>query len=76
MSPNAPSSPQWTFNDFSSSEERSATPAAPESGAEKRREPETHETSERAEQADIGLSTEDAGPKESRKGWWQRRFKM
>ncbi len=77
ISPNAPSSPQWTLNDFGSREERSASIPAPENRAQERHEPDRHQaSSERAEQMETELPAEETGSKEARKGWWQRRFKM
>jgi hypothetical protein len=73
MSPNTPSSPQWTLNDMSVSQERSAPPPTSEHRIEEPRESLSRETPERTESE---IPPEDATPREARKGWWQRRFKM
>ena len=75
MSPNTPSSPQWSLNDFGS-EERFSRSAPSESRTEESREPESTERMPRVETVANESAAEETPPKEARKGWWQRRFKM
>jgi len=74
MSANAPSSPQWTLNDFGGSAERSSPRA--ESRIEESREAESAESRPQVESVADEPIGEETPPKEARKGWWQRRFKM
>jgi ribonuclease E len=76
MSPNAPSSPQWTLNDMSRNEARSASPPSSEHRVDEPRESLSREAPEPAERNEPEIPPEDASPREARKGWWQRRFKM
>jgi len=71
IAPNAPSSPQWSLSD-ARSETRSAElepgparPAAQDDFAPSK-------VTESAE----AIASEPEEPREARKGWWQRRFKI
>ncbi len=76
--PNAPSSPQWSLNDRASEQ----APREPELASlppVERIEPE-HRTRAQpeAEPASAAAQSEPPAeaPHETRKGWWQRRFKL
>jgi hypothetical protein len=68
--PNAPSSPQWTF----SAHEPAAEPAHLDTGAVHEAEHDIEATPD--ETPPTSEPSDPARGGETRKGWWQRRFKM
>jgi ribonuclease E len=74
MQPNAPSSPQWSLS------EPPSEPALPASHATRQHPPAPDEfarsnVAETVARAET-VEAESEGPREARKGWWQRRFKL
>jgi hypothetical protein len=72
IEPNAPSSPQWSLN------EQPVEPHAVASEAENEHVTihQAFEPSNVAEPAVGTVQAETDEPREARKGWWQRRFKI
>ncbi len=73
IEPNAPSSPQWSLTEHRAEAEAAAAQSArPRPGESKAPEIES------ADEAPASAQSETASdePREARKGWWQRRFKI
>jgi ribonuclease E len=72
VEPNAPSSPQWSLGEHSVEARVVARDAEP---SERREEPAPSSDAEPTTAVDA-IAPEASEPREARKGWWQRRFKM
>jgi ribonuclease E len=74
IQPNAPSSPQWSLS------EPPSEPAVPTSHATRQHPPAPDEFARSNVAETVGraetVEAESEGPREARKGWWQRRFKL
>ena len=74
IEPNAPSSPQWSLSEHQSREHEVVGSAEPVAMSR-------HEQAAEADATEAVSDVESASsqpeePREARKGWWQRRFKM